>query len=205
MRVVISEPERRAASTTTTPTARPEIRAVAAGEIVGPRRMLEGHFGDCCTVLQNRCSKLDMLAPIDVIVPAGEHRDGASRKTRPVRGGIDATRYARRDNETGFAEVAGEPLGDLDPSRRSVAGADHRDHRAAQRRVLTTHRHERRRIVDHLQAPGYSGSPSAQKEVPRERAALISRSASAGEQMRPPPPRRARFGSAASARRALPN
>ena len=116
---------------------------------------------------------------IDVIVAAGEHRDGAGREARAMRGRIDAAREARSDHETGFAELAREALGEFQSGRRRIARADHRDHRPRQRGEIAAHREQRRRVVDlgePLRIGVFASATKRNAELP---AASISRSASA--------------------------
>ena len=82
---------------------------------------------------------------------AGQHRDGAGRKTGAMRGGIDAARQPRHRAETGRAEVARQPFGEFDAGGRGIARADDGDQRLRQNVELAAHRQQRRRVVDHLQ------------------------------------------------------
>jgi len=109
---VISEPERLAASTMTTPSESPEINRLRRGKSRA-RFPAERHFGNCGAGGQNVVEELRMLGRIDAILAAGEHRDRSGRETCRVRGRIDAARQPRDDRETGFAELARDPLGEF--------------------------------------------------------------------------------------------
>ena len=82
---------------------------------------------------------------------AGQHRDGAGRKTGAMGGGVDAARQPRYGAKTGRAQIARQPLGEFDAGRGSVARADDGDQRPRQHGEFATHRQQRRRVVDHLQ------------------------------------------------------
>ena len=149
---MISEPERRAASTTTTPTESPEISRLRRGKSLAARLPGERHLGQRRAGGEHLIEQARVLGRIDVVVPAGEHRDRAGRKAGAVGGGIDAAREPRGDDEARFAELAREPLGEFHARRRGIARAHHGDHRHLQRRERAAHGKERRRVIDHRQA-----------------------------------------------------
>ena len=151
IRAVISEPERRAASTTTTPTRQSGDQPVAAGKVAGARLPAERHFGDRGAVGQDGVGEAGMFGRIDAIVAAGQHGDGAAAEARTMRGGVDAARQARDDGEAGVAEIARESLGETHAGGRGVARTDDGDHRPVERRRSAAHGEQRRRVVDHLQ------------------------------------------------------
>ena len=95
-----------------------------------------------------------MFGRIDAVLSAGEHRHGSVREAGAMGGGVDAARETGGDDEAGLAEIARQPLGELDAGGGGVARADDRDHRPRQRRALAAHRQQRRRIVDHRQPGG---------------------------------------------------
>ena len=78
----------------------PRDQPVAAREIAAARLPAERHFADGRAVGQDRRRKLRMLGRIDVIVPAGQHRDGAAREACAMGGGIDAAREPRYDRQS---------------------------------------------------------------------------------------------------------
>jgi hypothetical protein len=146
---VIKEPERRAASTITTPTERPEISRLRRGK---SRARLPGerHFRNTGAVGQNLLQQVAVFGRIDVLMPAGQHRNGSARKTCAVRGGIDPARQARHDAEPGCAQIARERLREFNAGGGRIARADDGDQRPRQDVELAAHRQRRRRIVDHL-------------------------------------------------------
>ena len=207
-RAVISEPERCAASTMTTPSDRPEMIRLRRGKSRARGSQPSGISEIAAPSARIASSRPMCSRRIDAVVAAGQHRDGAGREARAMRGGVDAAREARGDDEAGFAEVARQPLGEFQPRRGGVARADHRDHRARRaprdcraRRSAAAHRRSRRGAADSR------ARPARRRWRRTRRAASISRSASARGQTRivaAAPPRRARSGRASSAARALP-
>ena len=125
---------------------------VAAGKIARARLPADRHFGDRGAFGRMASARPACSARIDAVMAAGEHRDRAGREARAMRGGIDAARETRDDDEAGVAEIARQPLGEPHAGRRGIARADDRDHRQGERRGVAAHRKQRRRVVDHLQA-----------------------------------------------------
>ena len=99
IRAVISEPERCAASTMTTPSASPEISRLRRGKVAGARLPAERHFRDRRAGLEQCIQAGRVLGRIDAIVAAGQHRDGAARRARAMRRRVDAARKPRHDDE----------------------------------------------------------------------------------------------------------
>ena len=209
-RAVISEPERRAASTTTTPSDRPEISRLRRGKSRARGSQPSGisRHGRAARAAM-RFEQADMLGRIDAVVAAGEHRDRAGREARAMRGGIDAARQARDDARSRRSPRSrASRSANFTPARRGIARADDGDQRPRQHGGVAAHREQRRRVVDHAQARGIvrlaerderdaacAARPSVRARPPR------------AEQMRPgraAPPRRASSGRASSARRAPP-
>ena len=118
---MISEPERFAASTIDHTERKAGDQPVAAREVLRTGLPSERHLRDCGTFGQNRVEQVDVLLGIDVIVTAGENRDGAGRKARAMRDGIDAARKARSDHETGFGKLVREALGEFQSGSRRIA------------------------------------------------------------------------------------
>ena len=75
---------------------------------------------------QDRIGQLDVLARIDVVMAAGQHRDGAGRKARAMGARVDAAREPGDDGQARGAEIAREPLGEAQARGRGVARADDR-------------------------------------------------------------------------------
>ena len=182
---------------------------VAAREIARARLPAERHLGDCGAVGEQRVEQADVLGRIDAVVSAGQHRDGAGREARAMRGRVDAARKPGGDDESGLAEFAREPLGEFHAGRRSVARADDSDHRRAPAPPRWPRTATSGGASSIARKPGRIAG-FAERDEPRAergRAASISRSASARGQMRAgraAPPRRASSGRASSAARALP-
>ena len=124
---------------------------VAARKVARARFPGERHFRNASAFGEDRFQQIAVLGRIDAVMAAGQHRDGAGRKTGAVGGGIDAARQSRHGAETGVAQVARQPLGEFDAGRRGVARADNGDQRVRQYGELAAHRQQRRRVVDHLQ------------------------------------------------------
>jgi hypothetical protein len=144
---VINEPERRAASTTTTPTASPEIRRLRRGK----SRARGSQPRDQGAVGRDGVGEIGMFVRVDMIVPAGEHRDRSGREAPAVGGRVNAAREAGRDREACRAEIARQPFGEADARRRCIARADDGDHRQAEDGGIAADGQERRGVVDHLQ------------------------------------------------------
>jgi hypothetical protein len=70
-----------------------------------------------------------MLRRIDAVLPAGEHRNRSGGEACRVRRSVDAARQPGDDSETGFAEFAGNPLGEFQLRAGGVTRADARHHR----------------------------------------------------------------------------
>ncbi len=88
MRAVISEPERCAASTITTPTAQPGNQPVAARESRAARGSQPSGISEIAAPPAStiRVEQVRMLGRIDAVVAAGEHRDRAAcRDSRDAR------------------------------------------------------------------------------------------------------------------------
>ena len=74
IRAVISEPERCAASTTTTPSAAPEIRRLRRGKSRARGTWPSGISEIAAPRVEDRGQQIFMLGRIDPVVAAGEHR-----------------------------------------------------------------------------------------------------------------------------------
>ena len=104
---------------------------VAAREIAPARLPAERHFGDGGAGRQDGVEQVGMFRRIDAVLAAGEHRHGTAFEAGAVGGRVDAARQPGDDGEAGLAEIAREPLGELDAGGRGVARADDGHHAAA--------------------------------------------------------------------------
>jgi hypothetical protein len=68
-----------------------------------------------------------------------------------VGGGIDAAGEAGDDAEAGLTEIVRKPFGEFHASPGRIARAHNGDHRMGERRDISPHRDQGRRVVDHLQ------------------------------------------------------
>ena len=207
IRAVISEPERRAASTMTTPTESPEISRLRRGKS-RPRGSQPSGISEMAAPVGRICSSSGMLGRIDAIVAAGQHRDGAGRKAarcaaasmpraRPETMPKPASPRSRAIRSANFAPAA-EAL--REPTMAISGRIEHAE--------LAAHAEQRRRDRrSSAAAPDNPARRARSNATPRARAAFNSRSAhphasrcaQAGA-----PPRRASPGSASSAARAPP-
>ena len=132
-RAVISEPLRRAASTTSTPSASPEMMRFRVGKLP-PSTVVR--MGSSETSAPRRSARIcsnswAVLGRVDLAQPAAHHRDGpaAAGQGTAVGGGVDAARPAADDREARPPEQLAEPLGLFQPVVGAAAAADdgHRD------------------------------------------------------------------------------
>jgi hypothetical protein len=68
-----------------------------------------------------------VLGRIDMIDPAGQHRDRAGGDAALMRRGIDAARQARDHHIAGMAKIGGHAMRDLAAVERRITPADQRD------------------------------------------------------------------------------
>ena len=126
----MSEPDRRAASTTTMPSEKPEIEAIAARKVVGARLPGEWHFRYRGALRQNLFKQCDMFGRIDPVVAAGEHGHSAGAQARAMCGGVDAASESGHNGKARIAQIPRNALGKLDPRCRRSPRADNADQRA---------------------------------------------------------------------------
>ena len=81
---------------------------------MGARLPAERRLGDHRAVCKEGGGELGVLGRIDAVLSAGQHRDRAAGEARAVRGAVDAAGEAGGDDEAGFAELARDPLSELD-------------------------------------------------------------------------------------------
>ena len=105
---VISEPDRSAASITTTPRARPEISRLRRGKWRGSGAMPSGISETSAPSRFDLVIEALVLGRIDDVDAAGDdcHRAGVDGAL--VGGVIDPARQARNDHESAAAEIGGE-------------------------------------------------------------------------------------------------
>ena len=132
MRAVMSDPERCAASTTTTPSATPEISRLRRGKSRARGPCPRGISEIAAPAPSNACEQIHMFGRIDAVVAAGQHRYGAAVEAQAVRRLIDAARQARGNDKTGLAKIMRQLAGNFQARARSIAGTDDRDHRPHQ-------------------------------------------------------------------------
>lgn len=122
-RAVIREPERSAPSTTTTPSAIPEIsrlrrgKSLARGEKPGERSLMRR------PPLADGALQPLVLGWVDDVDAAGEHGDRPPLKRGKMGCGIDAAGKTRGDDETLDPQLGGEASGEFLSHGRAVAGA----------------------------------------------------------------------------------
>ena len=125
---MISEPERLAASTTTTPSDSPETSRLRRGKSRARGSQPSGiSVMSMPPLVDDLSGERDILLGIDAVEAAGEHGDGAGGETGPVRGGVDAAGEAGDDGVAAGAEVGGQHGGHLLAGGRGVARADDGD------------------------------------------------------------------------------
>ena len=101
-------PRRRATS--------PEISRLRRGKSRPRGSQPSGISETAAPPCEDRVEQVGVLGRIDVVVAAGQHRDGAGREARAMRGGVDAAREAGHDDEAGVAELARERSANLTPA-----------------------------------------------------------------------------------------
>ena len=207
-RAVISEPERSAASTTTTPSDRPEMIRLRRGKVAGLRRRCRAASRLTTQRRARRCASSERAfsGGIDDVDAAGQHGDGAGRRARLVRRGVDAARQARDDDEAGLrrARRRGRAAKRC-AGGRGVARADDGDGAARQQLAPAARPEISGGVGERGERGGIVGFAAARSAARRALAARGSISLGLARRMRiaaSAPPRRARSGSAASAARA---
>ena len=208
-RAVISEPERAAASTTTTPSAIPEMIRLRRGKWRACGSLPSGNSATIAPCRRKRLVEPAVLLGIDDIDAAGDDRDGAGRERAQMRGGVDAAGEPGDDDEPALAERGGELAGEAPAIGRGVARADHRHHRPLEPLGPAEHAQHRRGILDlgeRIRIGGLAPAHEAGAEAMRARPSSASAAARvAAVTVRLRSLRRARRGSASSAARAEPN
>jgi hypothetical protein len=117
----MSDPEPRAASTTTVPQGEPGDDTVASGKVPTARLPLDGHLRDDRAEFNHSRDQRHGFAGIGLGMPPGEHAERAGLETRGMHPLIDAAGEPRDDDVARPPESAREPVGESEPSRRSVA------------------------------------------------------------------------------------
>ena len=148
VRAVISVPDRRAASTISTPSAMPEMMRLRRGKSCARGTKPGGVLADQAAALADLALQLGMLRRIDVVEAAGEHGNGAVLERRLVRRRVDAAGQPGGDDEAGAADAGREHAGELLARGRGVARADDGDDRARQVAGVALDVEQRRRRID---------------------------------------------------------
>ena len=91
----------------------PGDEPVAAGKVARRAAPSRAAFRRRARPPADRVEQRRMLGRIDVVVAAGEHRDGAGREACAMRRGVDAARQPGDDGKAGLAELARDPLGEF--------------------------------------------------------------------------------------------
>ena len=166
-RAVISDPERFAASTMTTPSDSPEISRLRRGKSRPRGSQPIGISESAGAGRQDGVEERRMLGRIDAILAARQHRDGPGGEARGMRRRVDAAGEPGGDDKACFAEFARDPLGEFQSRARGVARADDRHHRQCKRVHVAADGQERRRIVDHLQPVRIAGFAQSHQRDPQ--------------------------------------
>ena len=175
---MMSEPEPRAASTTTVPSASPETIRLRRGKS-RPR----GSHSIGISETTAPCSTIRSISGIGLVgvgagVPAGEHADRAGLEARDMGALVDAAREARHHDVARLADAARQPFGEGQARRRGVARADDRHRRLLQRLLAAAKREDRRGGVDLAQDRGIVRLAQRDEAHPSLRASASSRSIS---------------------------
>ena len=204
----MSEPERTAASTTSTPKATAGDDAVAAREMARLRHGADRHLRDQHAALGDRLVQLAVLLGVDAVDAAAEDGDRAGRHGALMGRGVDAARQAGDDDEAALPELQRHVAGEAPAIGRGVARADDGDGRPLQHLSIAADREQGRGVVDRREggwivglAPGDEARAGA---VERGELALGGALWKTSVSRRSRPPRRAISGSASSAAAAEP-
>src|SRR5262245_42034357 len=126
-RAVISDPERSAASTTTTPSEIPDISRLRPGKVLAARREAERTLADEKTAFGDHLLQLRVLRRIDYVDAARHYGNHPMLERAAMRGGVDAAGEPRGDDETFEPEFARKLAREFLSRCRAVAGADDGD------------------------------------------------------------------------------
>jgi hypothetical protein len=165
----MSEPEPGAASTTSTPRARPGDQPVASREVALERRRARRELGDERAARRDRVREVAVRGRIHAVGPGAGDRDrrGARVERAAVRGGVDALRKPRDDREARVGERARERLRVLDALRRALPAADDRERRRVEELEAPERVERRRRIGELEQRPRVVGVVPREQPVAR--------------------------------------
>jgi hypothetical protein len=108
----------------------------------------EGHLAQPQPGLADASRELRVFGGVEDVEPPGLHRDRSGLQRRVMGQRVDAARKARHDDETGFAQVAGQVPGHARAERRGIARADDGHGRAVQKRRIAQGPQDRRRVGD---------------------------------------------------------
>ena len=149
VRAVISVPDRRAASTISTPKATPEMMRLRRGKSCARGAKPGGILADQAAPLADLALQLGMLRRIDVVEAAGEHGDGSAAPAPPRAPHASMPRASPEAmTKPRSADAGREHAGELLAGGRGVAGADDGNDRARQVGGVALDVEERRRRID---------------------------------------------------------
>ena len=152
---MIKDPERRDASTTTTPEERPAMIRLRIGKFCG-RGSVPGGYSEtsrCCAAI--RSFEPRVLARIVDVEPAADDRDRPARslERRLVRGGVDAASEPGHDRDPRERELPRQAPRDVAPVARGLARPDDGHGGKAQPLHPPEGEEEKRRIRDLQEKP----------------------------------------------------
>ena len=163
MRAVMRVPDRRAASTISTPSASPEMMRLRRGKSWA-RGTKPGGFSVTRQPRSPICAlQAGVLRWINIVDAARQHGHGSRRQGRIVGCRVDPAGEAGGDHEPGRAEMRGEQARELLACRRAVACADDGDHRPGQVTGIALHVEQRRGCIDGRQRRRIAGLDREQR------------------------------------------
>ena len=116
IRAVISDPERCAASTTTTPSAAPEISRLRRGKSCARGTWPSGISEIARALFEQGGEQVFVLGRIDPVMPAGQHRDGSAGEAGAMRRLVDAAREPRDDDKSGIGKIVRQRAANFNPA-----------------------------------------------------------------------------------------
>ena len=108
----------------------------------------ERQFGDDRSLARQCLVQSPVFFGVDDIDAAGNDGDAAGFERAQMRGGIDAARQARDDDDAALPERRGEVAAETPAIGRGVARPDHRHDRTAEQLRPPEHGQDRRRVLD---------------------------------------------------------
>ena len=189
MRAVISEPERSAASITTTPSDRPEMSRLRRGKWRAVGWVPRAHSATASPDSAEAVVQPGILRRVDDVEAAGQHRQRAGGEGALMRRGVDAAGEAGDHGEAGLAQLPRHVTGEAAAVQRGVAGADDADHRPGRQLAAAAQRQHRRGVLDRGQDLGIVGLAGGDEAAagPGQRLQLALRLGDGGR-LQPGPP-----------------